>query len=226
MIGRYDDESAAYAAARDELLRAELALRDQRERVAELRRALPLDQVVPDYELERGPHDLAADKPVERVRLSELFEQPDKPLVLYHFMFGGMQERPCPMCTLWADGFDGINHQASQSVNFGLVARAPIGDFRSWARRRKWTNLRLLSSGTSGLKPDLHFETEDGRQLPGVSVFMRGANGEPRHFYSASAILAEGEYRGIDLLSPVWHLLDLTPEGRGEWLPSFEYARR
>ena len=23
--------------------------------------------------------------------------------------------------------------------------------------------------------------------------------------------------RGIDLLSPVWNVLDLTPEGRGDW---------
>ena len=32
-----------------------------------------------------------------------------------------------------------------------------------------------------------------------------------------------GRRRGIDLLSPVWNLLDLTPEGRGEWLPSLAY---
>jgi predicted dithiol-disulfide oxidoreductase (DUF899 family) len=30
----------------------------------------------------------------------------------------------------------------------------------------------------------------------------------------------QGEYRGIDLLSPVWHVLDLLPSGRGDWMPS------
>ena len=29
--------------------------------------------------------------------------------------------------------------------------------------------------------------------------------------------------RGIDLLSPVWHLLDLTPAGRDDWYPSLDY---
>ena len=30
-------------------------------------------------------------------------------------------------------------------------------------------------------------------------------------------------FRGIDLLSPLWLLLDLTPEGRGEWYPGLKY---
>jgi predicted dithiol-disulfide oxidoreductase (DUF899 family) len=29
--------------------------------------------------------------------------------------------------------------------------------------------------------------------------------------------------RGIDLLSPVWHLLDLTPHGRGDWYAELQY---
>ena len=31
------------------------------------------------------------------------------------------------------------------------------------------------------------------------------------------------QFRGIDLLSPVWNLLDLTPKGRGDWEPSLAY---
>jgi predicted dithiol-disulfide oxidoreductase (DUF899 family) len=29
--------------------------------------------------------------------------------------------------------------------------------------------------------------------------------------------------RGIDLLSPVWNLLDITPDGRGQWDPKLTY---
>jgi len=29
-----------------------------------------------------------------------------------------------------------------------------------------------------------------------------------------------GKIRGIDLLSPVWNVLDLLPAGRGDWEPS------
>jgi|TARA_B100000809_G_C15028854_1_gene491181 predicted dithiol-disulfide oxidoreductase (DUF899 family) len=40
LYGELANESAAYRAARAELLQAEIALRDQREKVAELRRRL------------------------------------------------------------------------------------------------------------------------------------------------------------------------------------------
>ena len=32
-------------------------------------------------------------------------------------------------------------------------------------------------------------------------------------------MMAPGHWRGMDLLSPVWNFLDLTPEGRGDWMP-------
>ena len=39
---------------------------------------------------------------------------------------------------------------------------------------------------------------------------------EVRHVYTAHPLLEDRE-RGIDLLSPVWHLFDLMPSGRGDW---------
>ena len=32
-----------------------------------------------------------------------------------------------------------------------------------------------------------------------------------------------GEFRGVDLLSPVWNLFDLLPSGRGDWMPGRDY---
>jgi predicted dithiol-disulfide oxidoreductase (DUF899 family) len=32
--------------------------------------------------------------------------------------------------------------------------------------------------------------------------------------------------RGVDLFSPVWHLLDLTPQGRDNWYPQLSYPAR
>jgi predicted dithiol-disulfide oxidoreductase (DUF899 family) len=32
--------------------------------------------------------------------------------------------------------------------------------------------------------------------------------------------------RGIDLLSPIWHMLDLTPQGRGDWYTKLEYPKQ
>jgi predicted dithiol-disulfide oxidoreductase (DUF899 family) len=33
-----------------------------------------------------------------------------------------------------------------------------------------------------------------------------------------------GGGRGIDLLAPVWHVLDLTPQGRGDWYARLDYG--
>jgi predicted dithiol-disulfide oxidoreductase (DUF899 family) len=32
--------------------------------------------------------------------------------------------------------------------------------------------------------------------------------------------------RGIDLLQPVYNMLDLTPQGRGNWYASLDYGTR
>ncbi len=50
------------------------------------------------------------------------------------------------MCSMWADGFEGIAHHATDHVGFVVVARAPIAKLRAWGRRRQWRRLRLLSS--------------------------------------------------------------------------------
>ncbi len=222
--GRLPDESPEYAKRREELLQAEITLKDQLEGVAALRRELPRDTALEDYALTEGPPDLrAGDEPVREVRLSQLFERRDRPLVLVHFMFGKKVAEPCPMCTLWADGYAGLVPHLSQRMNFGVVVAGDLATFRSYARERGWDKLRMLSSGDGPFKRDLGFEHEDGGQDPGVSVFTLGRDGRPRHFYSGSAYLSEGHWRGMDLLSPFWHFLDLTPAGRGDFMPRRSY---
>src|SRR5215510_14568457 len=89
------NESEEYLAKREELRLAEIELMRQRERVAELRRRLPLGAIVQDYAFEQGPANLnAGDTPVRTVRLSELFTRPNRSLVVYHFMYGKKQTKP------------------------------------------------------------------------------------------------------------------------------------
>jgi predicted dithiol-disulfide oxidoreductase (DUF899 family) len=45
---------------------------------------------------------------------------------------------------------------------------------------------------------------------------------EPYQKARASAIMEENEYRGLDLYTPVWNFLDLTPDGRGDWFPGVQ----
>ncbi|MFF1934363.1 DUF899 family protein [Streptomyces sp. NPDC058228] len=218
-------ESAEHVSAREELRLAEIELMRHRERVADLRRRLPLGPVVDDYAFEEGPADLHADDaPVQTVRLSELFTQPGRDLVVYHFMYGKQQTQPCPMCTMWIDGFNGIAHHVAQNVDFAIVAAADLPALRAHARDRQWENLRLLSAGAGTFKYDLGSEDAEGNQDSTVSVFTRDSDGSVRHFYSAHPRMSDDiDQRGIDLLSPVWHILDLTRQGRDNWFAELSY---
>ena len=211
------EESDEYRSEREELRLAELDLVDHIERVASLRRRLPLDTFVQDYEL----IDVSSGEPV---RLSELFSTPDRALILYHFMYGKAQSEPCPLCSMWIDGYNGTAPHVAQNADLAVVAAAEPSAILAYATSRGWNNVRLLSAGRSRFKFDLGSEEADGTQTEWISVFILGKDGRVRHVYSKGAQLAhDRRERGIDLLSPVWHLLDLTPKGRGDWYPTFDY---
>ena len=220
------NESDEYLARREELRLAEIELMRQGERVAALRRKLPEGATVQDYAFEEGPANLAAgDTPIRTVRLSELFTASNRPVVIYHFMFGKKQTSPCPMCTLVIDGWNGAAHHLAQNVDVAIVAAADPASLRAHARTRGWDSLRLLSCGVNTFKFDLGSEDREGNQDSTVSVFTKDREGTVRHFYSAHPSMAEDiKERGLDLLCPVYNILDLTPQGRGDWYASFNYS--
>jgi predicted dithiol-disulfide oxidoreductase (DUF899 family) len=222
------NESAKYLAKREELRLAEIELMQQREQVADLRRHLPEGAIVQDYVFEEGPADLnAGDAPIRTVRLSELFTGSDRSLVIYHFMYGKKQTSPCPMCTLFIDGLNGVAHHLAQNVDLAIVAAANPAALRKHGRARGWDKLRLLSGGTSTFKYDFGSEDREGEQDSTISVFTRDSDGTVRHFYSAHpAMSKEIRERGIDLLSPVYNMLDLTPHGRGDWYAELGYGTK
>jgi predicted dithiol-disulfide oxidoreductase (DUF899 family) len=222
------NESPDYLAKREKLRLAEIELMRQRERCAELRRSLPKGATIPDYEFLEGPASLDdGDTPTKAVRLSELFTAPDRSLVIYQFMYGKKQTNPCPMCTAWIDGYNGVAHHLTQNVDVAIVAAADPSTLRAHARTRGWDKLRLLSAGDSTFKYDLGGEDREGNQDSTISVFTRDSDGTLRHFYSGHPWLAdEINERGIDELIPVWNLLDLTPQGRGSWYASLDYGTK
>src|SRR5437764_5295246 len=222
------NESEEYLAKREELRLAEIELMRQRERVAELRRRLPKGATVQDYEFLEGPASLNnGEEPVTRVRMSELFTEPDRSLVIYHLMFGKKQTNPCPMCTAWIDAFNGVAHHLAQNIDFAIVAAADPSTLRAHARNRGWDRLRLLSAGESTFKYDLGSEDREGHQDSTISVFTRESDGTLRHFYSGHPWLGEDiKERGIDELNPIWNILDLTPQGRGKFYASLDYGTK
>ena len=222
------NESSEYLSKREELRLAEIDEMRQRERVAALRRQLPEGAVIQDYVFEEGPASLdAGDTPTRKVRLSELFTGPDRSLVIYHLMFGKKQTKPCPMCTLIVDGWNGVAHHLAQNVDVAIVAAAGPTELRAHARSREWNRLRLLSCGSNTFKYDLNSEDREGNQDSTVSVFTRDKDGALRHFYTAHPRLSDDiKERGLDLLCPVYNILDLTPQGRGEWYADLAYGTK
>jgi predicted dithiol-disulfide oxidoreductase (DUF899 family) len=220
------DEPQDYLAAREKLRVAEVELMQQRERVAAMRRALPKGAVVKDYEFLEGPRNLdAGDAPLRTVKLSELFTSPERPLIIYQLMYGKKNVKPCPMCTMWVDGINGIAHHVGQRADLVIIAAADPVAWRAWARERGWRNVRIVSAGDSTFKWDFGGENKEGGQDSTLNVFTKDADGTIRHFYTAHPTMATDiQERGIDPYTPVYNLLDVTPEGRGDWYASLSYG--
>ena len=225
---RFPGESRNYRAARNTLLRAEIALRRKIESVAALRRRLPEGGPVPeDYEFEEGAPDINDTETVRRVKMSELFQH-DASLVVYSYMYGPAMAKACPMCTCMLDSLDGAAPHAGQRVNLVVVAKSPIQRIRAFARERGWRNLRLLSSAGSSYNRDYHGEDAKGSQLPALNVFTR-RGGKIYHAYCTELLFAASDpgqnARHVDAIWPLWSLFDFTPEGRGtDWYPKLAYG--
>jgi predicted dithiol-disulfide oxidoreductase (DUF899 family) len=221
---RFPNENADYRKARNGLLSAEIELRRQIERVAALRRALPLGGPPPeDYAFaEASSNDGAA-----RVRLSELFGK-HSALVAYSYMYGPQMEKPCPSCTSLLDGLNGQAEHIQQRVGFVVIAKSPIERIRAAARERGWTRLRLLSSAGNTYNRDYHGEDASGSQRPCLNIFTR-RDGTVRHFWASEMMVAPTDPgqdpRHVDMIWPLWNVLDCVPEGRGsDWRPQLRYA--
>ena len=213
----FPNEDKEYRVARDTLLKSELALRKQVEEVAALRRKLPPGGEVPeDYVFE------AADG---KVKLSELFTNGNT-LIAYSFMYGPMMEEPCPMCTSIIDGLNGNAQHIAQRTNLVVIAKSPLGRILEHAKSRGWSNLKLLSSEKNNYNRDYHGEAADGSQMPILNVFRK--NKAVRHFYATELLHAKPgpgqDPRHVDMIWPLWNVLDFTPEGRGkDWYPKLSY---
>jgi len=233
----YPNESAAYRDARNTLLDAEIALRAQIEMVAAQRRRLPSGGEIPqDYQFDRiGAHG----RP-EKVRMSELFG-PHKTLILYSFMYGPERDDPCPGCTHMFDAIDGSARHIGPRATLYVVAKSPIARLVAWALERGWNHLQLLSTAGNSYDADYFGDTSklsaemrkshnvpDGENWDETIFNVFRLDGETiRHFWGSEMSFAPPEpdqhHRAGDLVDPLWNLLDMTPEGRGDFFPSVWY---
>jgi predicted dithiol-disulfide oxidoreductase (DUF899 family) len=215
---KFPNETPDYRQARGELLRAEIDLRQQVERVAAMRRQLPAGGILrQDYVFE----EVEPAGRVRSVKLSELFEGAKNSLFVYSLMYGPKMEHPCVMCSSIVDALNGNARHISERINLAVVARSPIDRIMAFARPRGWNSIRLLSSADSSYNADYFGETAAGDQYPMANVFVR-RDGAIHHFWGTEMLYAdtEGQPRHMDLMWPLWNVFDTTPEGRGtDWYP-------
>jgi predicted dithiol-disulfide oxidoreductase (DUF899 family) len=202
--------------ARKNFLAREKEFTRQRDELSRMRRELPWEKVEKHYEFQ-GTNG--------KLTLGDLFAGKSQ-LVMYHFMLGPGWVEGCKSCSYLADHFDGMTtHLANRDVNFLVVSHAPIAEIEAFKRRMGW-QFRWVSSFDSDFNFDYHvsftpeqmggeIEYNYGRtkspsqEMPGMSVFAKGPDGEIYHTYSMYA-------RGLDILVGTYNVLDLVPKGRDE----------
>ena len=213
---RFPNESPEYRAARTALLAEEITLRRHIEAVAAQRRALPPGgEVRGDYQFhgEGGPADFPA-----------LFTG-KQTLAIYSFMFGPERDRPCPMCTALLGPLDGNAADLRQKIALAVVARSPVARLTAFAKERGWQNLPFYTDLNDHYSRDYFGLLPDGSEIPAFNIFTR-QNNNIQHFWSGEMSSSDPgqDPRGAPDLSPLWNVLDMTPEGRGtDWYPKLNY---
>jgi len=191
---QFPGESREYRLARNQLLEAEIELRRTIERVAAQRRALPPGgAVADDYVFEEAAGE------GREVTFSQLFTPGRDTLVIYSFMFPRWSgdTRPGPA--------------------EGATARLPLAETPCPSCT---SILDALDGAAPHLASQLDFVVvaKSGEQSPILNVFTREGDGF-RHRWATELMFAprdEGEDpRHVDLIWPIWHVLDMTPGGRG-----------
>jgi predicted dithiol-disulfide oxidoreductase (DUF899 family) len=218
---QFPNESTEYREARDKLLASEKELRAHIEAVAQERRDLPEGgELKEDYEFEE-----IVDGERRKTNLSALFSDGKDALFVYSFMFSDDMDAACPMCTAILDGLDGQAHHLEERINTAVVARTDAGTLNKFGQARGWRNLRLLSSKNNSYNTDYYGEL-DGSQETTANVFVRSGD-TIRHYWNSELsyqpMMEGGHMRHLDLIWPMWNVLDMTPQGRGDFFPKLEY---
>src|SRR5215469_7714921 len=207
---------AEQRAARLELLAREKQLTRLRDELAAERRRLPWVRLEKTYEF---------DGPDGRVSMLDLFDDASQ-LIAYHFMMGPGWIEGCPICSFWADNFNGTQvHLAQRDAAFVAVSRAPFPEIEAYRQRMGWS-FQWVSSAPSDFNFDFgvsstpehpvagseyNFRHVDKpmEESPGLSVFARDDAGQIFHTYSTYS-------RGLEPINGAYQLLDLAPKGRDE----------
>ena len=180
-------------------------LADYRRQIADLRKKMLEAQAGAEPQ---PVQDYAFETPEASVRLSELFGPKDD-LIVIHNMGAA-----CADCTLWADGYNGVNHHLADRAAFVVSSPDPPAAQRKFAESRGWRFPMVSHRGTS-FAADMGYRSEAGGWMPGVSVFKR----EGRRILRVS----DAPFQPGDDFCALWHTFDLLSGGPGDWAPKSKY---
>ena len=217
----FPNESDAYRKARNQLLQSEKELRAHIERVAEERRNLPKGgELKEDYVFEE-----MLNGKMKKTKLSGLFKNGDEALFIYSFMYSDDMKAACPACSAILDALEGQVRHLEQRISTAVVAKIDIDTLAKFGKDRGWKKLRLLSSKDTSYNAD-YFGEKGGDQMTTANVFVRDGD-TIRHFWNSELtyepMMKGGHMRHLDLIWPMWNVLDMTPQGRGDFFPSLRY---
>ena len=214
----YPNDSVEYRKARQALLVEEIELRRHIARVAAQRRKLPLGGEARDYQF--------SDEEGLTVSLADMFGDHNT-LVTYFWMYGPERERPCPMCTSLLGSFDVPARDLTERVALAVIGRSPVSRQLAFARERGWRNLKFYQCIGEDFPRDYRGLAPDGNEWPSLDVWVSDGN-TVRHFWAGESGGTQDpgqDPHGAPDPTPLWTLLDLTPERRGsDWYPKLDYG--
>lgn len=141
------------------------------------------------------------------IALSELFADKQELFVIHNM------GKSCAYCTLWADGFNGVEHHLRDRAAFVVSSPDSPQVQQDFASARGWRFPMVSHQGTS-FAEDMGYRREGG-YTPGVSVFRRQDDGIVR--------ISDAGLGPDDVFCIVWSFLDLLGVGTDGWRPRFSY---
>ena len=202
-----------WLAARKKLLRQEKKVTRAYDRVSAARRRLPMVRLDTDYlfatpQGAQGLRDLFAGR---------------RQLSVYHYMFDPKWTKGCPGCTGLVNALGDLSLLAERDTTFVLISRAPLAKLRAYRKKMGWS-VPWVSSGGSKFNYDFHV-TLDEEVAPAEYNYQRLRGHEPGEAHGLSVFFRVGRdvfhtysayARGVESLTDVYRLLDVTPYGRQE----------